>query len=79
MPIGLNSFAEFSALSSASSSSDNVETTQSKNLSPKVSRKQPTDEKSSLRKQLEEKHKELEAAQKMVQNLTKREKDLMDR
>ncbi|KAL9984073.1 hypothetical protein ACROYT_G006329 [Oculina patagonica] len=70
---------EFSAFSSASSSSDNVESTQGKNLSPKVSRKQPSDEKSSLRKELEDKQKELEAAQKMVQNLTKREKDLMDR
>lgn len=79
-----NSFAEFSALSSVSSSSDNehaqnVESTQGKNPSPNVSTQKTTDEKSSLRKQLEEKQKELEAAQKMVQNMTKREKDLMDR
>ena len=79
-----NSFAEFSALSSVSSSSDNehaqnVESAQIKNPSPNVSSQKATDEKSSLRKQLEEKQKELETAQKMVYSLTKREKDLMDR
>jgi len=79
-----NSLAEFSALSSVSSSSDNenaqnVESARGKNPSPDDSTQKPTDEKSSLRKQLEEKQKELEAAQKMVQNLTKREKDLIDR
>lgn len=79
-----NSLAEFSALSSVSSSSDNenaqnVESARGKNPSPDDSTQKPTDEKSSLRRQLEEKQKELEAAQKMVQNLTKREKDLIDR
>ena len=79
-----NFLAEFSALSSVSSSSDNehaqnVESAQGNNPSPGNSTQKPTDEKSSLRKQLEEKQKELEAAQKMVQNLTKREKNLIDR
>ena len=79
-----NSLAEFSALSSVSSSSDNehtqnVESAQGKNPSPDDSTQKPRDDKFSLRKQLEEKQKELEAAQKMVQNLTKRERDLIDR
>ena len=79
-----NSLAEFSALSSVSSSSDNehiqnVESAQGKNPSPVDSTQKPRDDKFSLRKQLEEKQKELEAAQKMVQNLTKRERDLIDR
>ena len=79
-----NSLAEFSALSSISSSSDNehtqnVESAQGKNPSPDDSTQKPRDDKFSLRKQLEEKQKELEAAQKMVQNLTKRERDLIDR
>ena len=79
-----NSLAEFSALSSVSSSSDNehtqnVESVQGKNPSPDDSTQKPRDDKFSLRKQLEEKQKELEAAKKMVQNLTKRERDLIDR
>lgn len=79
-----NSLAEFSALSSVSSSSDNehtqnVESAQGKNPSPDDSTQKPRDDKFSLRKQLEEKQKELEAAKKMVQNLTKRERDLIDR
>lgn len=67
-----------------SSSSDNeltqnVESAQGKNPGPDDFPQKPRDEKSSLRKQLEEKQKELEAAQKIVQNLTKREGDLIDR
>lgn len=67
-----------------SSSSDNertqnVESAQGKNPGPDDFTQKPRDEKSSLRKQLEEKQKELEAAQKIVQNLTKREGDLIDR
>jgi len=74
-----NSVAEFSALSSVTSSSDNENAALGKNPSPDDSKQKETDKKSSLRKQLEEKQKELEAAKKMVQNLTKREKDLIDR
>ena len=72
-----NSIAEFSALSSVTSSSDNenaqnVESAQGKNSSPDDSKQKQTDEESSLRKQLEEKQKELEAAQKLVQKFDKK-------
>jgi len=74
-----NSIAEFSALSSITSSSDNENAQKVEHPSPDDSKQKETDEKASLRKQLEEKQKELEAAKKMVQNFTKREKDLIDR
>ena len=84
----LKFFVEFSALSTATSSSETdhaekVESTQGTIPSPKATRiektQQQTDEQSNLQKQLQEKQKELEAAQEMVQHLRKREKNLTDR
>ena len=83
----LNSFLEFSAFSTATSSSDTDHAekvlAQGKHPSPKALKteetQQQTDEKTNLQKQLQEKQKELESAQKMVQRLRKREKNLTDR
>ena len=77
---------ELSALSTPTSSSETdhiekVESTQGRHPSPKLTEgaQQQTDERFNLQKQLQEKQKELEAAQEMVQHLRRREKNLTDR
>ena len=84
MSIFFNFFIEFSALSSSETEErKGVKPTQRKQSSPNVNGKetnqQQKDINADIQKQLQNKQKELEAAQEMVQLLRKREKNLTDR
>ena len=84
MSIFFNFFIEFSALSSSETEDrKGVKPTQRKQSSPNVNGKetnqQQKDINADLQKQLQNKQKELEAAQEMVQLLRIREKNLTDR
>ena len=84
MSIFFNFFIEFSALSSSETEEGKrVKPTQRKQSSPNVNgterNQQQRDITADLQLQLQNKQKELEAAQEMVQLLRKREKNLTDR
>ena len=84
MSIFFNFFTEFSALSSSETEEGKrVKPTQRKQSSPNVNgterNQQQRDITADLQLQLQNKQKELEAAQEMVQFLRKREKNLTDR
>ena len=84
MSIFFNLFIEFSALSSSETEErKGVKPTQRKQSSPNVNgterNQQQKDIIGDLQLQLQNKQKELEAAQEMVQLLRKREKNLTDR
>ena len=84
MSIFFNFFTEFSALSSSETEEGKrVKPTQRKQSSPNVNgterNQQQKDIIGDLQLQLQNKQKELEAAQEMVQLLRKREKNLTDR
>ena len=84
MSIFFNFFIEFSALSSSETEErKGVKPTQRKQSSPNVNGKetnqQQKDINADIQKQLQNKQKDLEAAQEMVQLLRKREKNLTDR
>ena len=84
MSIFFNFFTEFSALSSSETEEGKrVKPTQRKQSSPDVNgterNQQQRDVTADLQLQLQNKQKELEAAQEMVQLLRKREKNLTDR
>ena len=84
MSIFFNFFIEFSALSSSETEErKGIKPTQRKQSSPNVNgterNQQQKDIIGDLQLQLQNKQKELEAAQEMVQLLRKREKNLTDR
>lgn len=84
MSIFFNFFTEFSALSSSETEEGKgVKPTQRKQSSPNVNgterNQKQKDITADLQLQLQNKQKELEAAQEMVQLLRKREKNLTDR
>ena len=84
MSIFFNFFTEFSSLSSSETEEGKrVKPTQRKQSSPNVNgterNQQQRDITADLQLQLQNKQKELEAAQEMVQLLRKREKNLTDR